>query len=211
MGLKTDGIQKYLDPLRVRQLAFKNTAEVLEAAIIDYNFITGPELLKIFHKAIISNPRSNQDNDLVVDPDRLVVKTYEAMDASRETDFVVQFVEPEAREDVAREKRLEQLSRPAGELVILFDPQLGCQSFYSPSHQIIASAIFLFRMSMDHVPAKRVSVYTWHDCYFRNFVGLYAKLPHVEPINLIRLNFLAAAEEVKGQAVEPVSSMSYSV
>jgi hypothetical protein len=159
MGLKADGVQKYPDPIRVRHLAFKNTAEVLEAAVIDYHFIAGPELLKFLHKTIYSNPRSDQVNDLIIDTNRLVAKAYEAVDASGEADSVVQLVKLEAREDVTGEKRLKHRSRSAGELVILFDPQLRQQSLYSPAHQVIASAIFLFRMSMDHVPAKRVPVW----------------------------------------------------
>ena len=158
MRLKTHGVHKYSHPIRVRHVAFKNPAEVLEAAFIDYHFIAATELLKFVHKTIISKLGSNQVNNFVVDRNRLVVKTYEAVDASGEADSVIQLVKLEAREDVTGEERLNYLSRSACELVVLFHMQLGRQSFYSPGYQVIAGAIFLLGTSMDHVPAKRIQV-----------------------------------------------------
>jgi hypothetical protein len=156
--LKSHGVQKYPDSIRVRRLAFKNTAKVLEATIIDFNLIAGLELFKLFHETITSNLRSNQVNDFIVDRNRLVAKTYEAVNASGKTNFVVQLVEPEASEDVPREKGLNQLSQLTRELIVLFHLQLRRKSFYSPGDQVIASANFLLRMGMDHVPAERVIV-----------------------------------------------------
>jgi hypothetical protein len=156
VGLKIQCVQEYPHPIRIRHLAFKNTAEVLKATIIDHHFIAGPELLKFLHKTIISNPGSNQVNDFIVDLNRLVVKTHKAVDTSGKAYSVVQLVKFESRKDVTGEQRLNHLRRPACELVVFFHLQLRRQSLYSPGHQVSASAILLFGMSMDHVPAKKI-------------------------------------------------------
>jgi hypothetical protein len=106
VGLKVHGVEQYADSIGVGHFAFKNTVEVLEATIVDYYFVSGLELLKIFHETITSHLGTNQVNDFIVDRNRLVVKTYEAVNASGEANFVVQLVEPEAREDVTRKERL---------------------------------------------------------------------------------------------------------
>lgn len=113
VGLKIDGVQKYSYSIGVWYLAFKNTAEILEATVIDHYLIPGLEWLKFFHKTITSNLRTNHVNDFVVDWNRLIVKTHKAMDASGKADLVVQLVEPETTEDVSREERLRQLSHLA--------------------------------------------------------------------------------------------------
>jgi hypothetical protein len=160
VGLKIHGVQQYADAIRFGHVAFKNTAEVLETTIVDDYFIAGLELFKFFHESITSNPGPNYFDDCIVDRNRLVVKRYEAVNASGEADFVVPLVVPEAGEDVTREKRPGDLGRFACELVVLLHAQLGCQSFYSPGVQVIAGTIFLFGVGMDHVPAKRIAVKT---------------------------------------------------
>jgi len=118
MGLKTHGVQKYPNPIRIRHLTFKNTVEVSEATIVDYYFIAGLELFKFLHETITTNPLTNHFNDFIVNWNRLVAKTYETVNTPGEPDLVIQLVELETREDVTREKRLNYLRRPACELVV---------------------------------------------------------------------------------------------
>src|SRR5215211_1244553 len=107
MGLEGHGVQKYSDSISVFHIAFKNTAEVLEAAVFDHHFIPGPELLEVLHKTILAHPAPDQLDDFIVNRNRLVVETYNAVNASGEAELVIKLVEVKTREDVTGEKRLD--------------------------------------------------------------------------------------------------------
>jgi hypothetical protein len=107
MRLEGHGVQKYPDAIAVFHVAFKYTAEVLEATVLDHHFIAGLELLKIFHKTIVSHPAPNQLNDFIINRNRLVVETYNAVNASGEAELVVELIEVKTRKDVAGEKRFD--------------------------------------------------------------------------------------------------------
>src|SRR6185295_9884342 len=102
-SLKTHCVQEYRDPVGIRHLAFKNTAEVLKPAFVDNYFVTNLEVFSRFHKTISSDPRLNQSNDLILKRSRFVVKRDDAVDPSGKPHAMIGFVEPEASEDVTRE------------------------------------------------------------------------------------------------------------
>jgi hypothetical protein len=158
MCLETHTAQEYRHPVCVSfmHLTLKNTVELLEPALVDDYFITSFELGERFHKAIRSDSRSNETNDLLINRCRPVVETHHAMDAASKSYFVRQVVESKTRKYITREQRLDDTSQSTGELVALINEQPGTQNFQSPSLQVAAGALLLFRMSADHVPAKRV-------------------------------------------------------
>ena len=156
MGLKTHCVQKYPDPIGILYLSFKDTAEVLKPAFIDNYFVTGLEVFDRFHKTITLYSRANQIDDLILKRSRLVVKSDYTVDPSGKPHAVIGFIEPEAREDVTREQGPGNATYLTAEFVASIYSQLWTQSLHSPSLQIDGCAVFLFRMSMDHVPAKRI-------------------------------------------------------
>lgn len=117
--LKTHGVEKYPHPVRIRHPAFKSTAEILEPAVIDFYFITGLEVVVGFDKAITSDLRSHQFDDLVINRSGLVVEAHHTMHPSGVTHFVEQLVIWEATEDVSREQRLHEMRQLTTEFVEL--------------------------------------------------------------------------------------------
>jgi hypothetical protein len=156
MGLKIHCVQKYPDPVGILYLSFKDTAEVLKPAFVDNHFVTGLEVFGRFHKTITFYSRSNQIDDLILKRSRLVVKSDYTVDPSGKSHAVIVFIEPEAREDVTRKQGPGNPTYLPAEFVASIYSQLWTQSLYSPSLQIDGRALFLFGMSMDHVPAKSI-------------------------------------------------------
>jgi hypothetical protein len=128
----------------------------LEPAILNHYLVAGFEIRSRLNKAIASYPRSNQAYDLVIYRNRFVVETYQAMNSTRKSDAVVILVEIKTTKDVTREQGLNNPSRLAGKLVVFVHSQLRTQSLQSKTLQVVVSALFLFRMSVDNVPAKSV-------------------------------------------------------
>jgi len=160
MGLKTHRVQEYPDPLGILHLAFKNAAEVLKSAFVDNYFVTGLEVVGRFHKTITSYSRSNQIDDLVFKRSRLVVKSDYTVDPSGKPHAMIGFIEPEASEDVTREQGPGNAPYLTAEFVASIYSHPWTQSLHSPSLQIDGTAVFLFGMSMDHVPAKSIACFT---------------------------------------------------
>jgi hypothetical protein len=156
MGLKTHCVQEYPDPVGVLHLAFKNAAEVLKSAFVDHHFVTGLEVVGRFYKTVTSYSRSNQIDDLVFERSRLVVKSDYTVDPPGKPDAVIGFIEPEASEDITWEQGPGNAAYLTAEFVALIYSHPRTQSLHSPSLQIDGSAVFLFGMSMDHVPAKSI-------------------------------------------------------
>lgn len=75
---------------------------------------------------------------------------------------MIGFIEPEASEDVTREEGPGNAAYLAAEFVASIYSHLWTQSLHSPGLQIDGSAVFLFGMSMDHVPAKSISGFIQH-------------------------------------------------
>jgi hypothetical protein len=95
-------------------------------------------------------------DNLIVNNGRDSTEAHDAVNASGEPDFT-QDIGIEAREDVSREKWLDDEGRPACHVILMTLSQFGVERFDVPSLQIAFGPIFLLRMSKDHIPRRAVN------------------------------------------------------